>query len=97
MNVPCPNGFSRFDTASWASGTRLVMMIATAQPDAAPVIPYRGMRSRSRPTFTNTAIRPLARLQLLRPVVIRTMSTWPHAVATSMVRPRMTMTMSPAR
>ena len=57
------------------NGIRLVTPMATAQPMAAPVIPYLGMSSRSRPTFTTTAAIPLARLQLLRPVVISTMST----------------------
>ena len=47
----------------------------TAQPMAAPVMPYLGMSSRSRLTFTTTARTPLTRLQLLRPLVTRIMST----------------------
>ena len=85
IRAPPPNGCSRWVAANWASGTRLVMVIATAHPMAAPVIPYFGISRRSRLTLTATAISPLARLQLLRPEVIRTMSTWPHAVASSMV------------
>ena len=94
---PRPKGFSRTEIASWASGVRLVTMIAAAHPIAAPVIPNRGMRSRSRPTLITSAAMPLARLQLLRPVVIKTMSTWPQAVASSIVRPRMIITRCPAR
>ena len=84
------------DEASWAIGIRLVTMMAMAHPIAAPVMPYRGMSTRSRLTFTPTARSPLIRLQALRPVVISTMSTWPQAVASSMVTPRMSITSAPA-
>ena len=67
--------------------------MAMAQPIAAPVMPYLGISARSTPMLIPTVSNPLARLQLLRPAVISTMLTWPHTVASSMERPRMTMTM----
>src|SRR5689334_4036446 len=75
IRVPRPNGCSRIVTATWVSGIRLVIPNVTAQPMAAPVMPYLGRSSRSRLTFTTTAWTPLTRLQLLRPLVTRIMST----------------------
>ncbi len=94
--VPRPNGCTRAATATCIRGTRLVRPMAAAQPIAAPVIPNLGMSTRSRPMLTPIASKPLYKLQLLRPAVMSTVSTCPHAVATSMAEPSMSITAAPA-
>ncbi len=90
-----PKGCTLTAIATCARGTRLETAIAAAHPIAAPVIPIRGISSRSTPMLTPIASNPLTRLQPLLPVVISTVSTCPQAVATSMASARMTMTVLP--
>ena len=61
----------------------LLATIATAHPIAAPTIPIRGINSRSRPTLRARATAEFARFHDVRPKVIRTRSTSPQALPTS--------------